>query len=232
MTQTYTYGAGTSPLGLTIYGWHLKSVKETESYETVNVVKTTDGYYIPASLKAVGKVKRIVETWEVDGDSSTACAVTLGSSGDVSAVDSASLSTSGSGRPTLTVNGHTHLDVETGSVHTAGSYEVEFAFPSGAYGAVNPFTGATITGLTDIEIQSSTQTATMDHQDEPSSTGKFLCGVSRGVKIEASLNATTDATPAIGANGGWTLRMKDGDKVNDQFRKLQITGEQYIDESA
>lgn len=228
----YTYGAGASVLGLTISGWHLKNVKVSESYEAMNIVKTGDGYYIPASLKPKGKIKRIVETWEPDGDEASAPTVVLGSAGTVKAVDSASMAYNNSGRPVLTINGHEHLDIEIGAVHIAGTYSFTFAMPSGAYGSVNPFDGATISGLTDYQIQTSTQSVSIDHQDEVSGTGSFLVGVCRGVKVEGMLNAVTDCAAAIGTNGAWTLRSKEGDKVQDQIRKLQISGEKYVDESA
>ena len=233
--MAHQYGAGTSalfPSGIT--GWHLKTNTPSQGFDFVGVVKTALGYFIPDSMKARGKKTTVNETWEPDGDATDACVVRIGKTGALSAVDNAKLDTPNSGRPQLSASGHVHDEAEDASnAHLDGYYDVTFVFPTGAYGAVNPFTGATITGLSDYEIQSASQTASMEHQDENGISGKFVVGASRGVKIEASLSAVSGATLALSEdNGGWLMKTKSEPQTNEGLRKVTITGEMYIDESA
>lgn len=231
--MTHTYGAASSvlvPGG--IAGWHLVDNTPSQAFEKVDVSKKISGHYIPASLKGVGKKTTIAETWEPDGDESGAPSVTLGKRSGKTSLDSASLTCGSSARPRLALAGHRHDDGQVASDHEAGEYEVSFAFPEGAYGAVNPFVGATISGLSDFQIQSSVQTASMDHLDEPDINGQFLVGISRGVKRTASLSATTDAVPSIGITGNWLIRTRALPSGNSQFRKISMEGEMYVDETA
>ena len=230
--MTHTYGAASSvlvPGG--IAGWHLVDNTPSQSFDKAEASKGILGHYIPASLKAVGKKTTLSETWEPDGDASGAPSVTLGKRSSKVATDSATLTCGSSSRPRLVLAGHRHDDGEEGADHEAGEAVVTFEFPEGAYGAVNPFTGATISGLSDFQIQSSVQAASMDHLDEPSINGQFLVGISRGLKRTASLSATTDAVPSIGLTDGWLIRMRSLPSSNSQFRKISMEGEMYVDES-
>lgn len=228
------YGAGNSilyPSG--IAGWHLVSVNDTDSYENRHVVKKATGHYIVDSMRANGAKSTIQEVWEPDGDASGTVRITIGKTDTLVAVDNASLACDGSSRPRLTVNGHKHGDQYSDSEHQEGSYDIEFAMPQTMYGAVNPFSGATFSQLQGWEIQSSSQTASMNHQDETGIDGKFLVGKSVGVKLESSMQICTAATIAKAENnGGWIIHSVAGAATQDGFRKYTVTGEMYIDESS
>lgn len=230
--MTHTYGAASSvlvPGG--IAGWHLVDNTPSQSFDKAGASKDIHGHYIPASLKAVGKKTTLSEIWEPDGDASVAPTLTLGRRSGKTSLDTATLTCSSSSRPRLALGGHRHDDGVALADHEAGSAVVTFEFPEGAYGAVNPFGNVSLNGISDYQIQSSAQTASMDHLDEPDISGQFLVGISRGLKRTASLSATTDAEPSIGMTGGWLIRMRSLPSNNSQFRKISMEGEMYVDES-
>jgi len=239
MTASYnqSYGAGDSvffPGGIS--GWHLVRCTPTESLSNQNISRDHDGYYIDTSLKAGGKQASYVEEWECDGDNTTAPSVTIGKIDATTAVEYAELSCANNVRPRLTIAGHVHMQKETADAkHLDGSYECTFAFPSGAWGAVNPFpdSGTAMSTVNDYEITSSTQRFSMNHIDEPGRTGEFLVGASRGVIRTGHAELTTANTVTVGvAANGWIISSKSEPRTNEGVAKMTIDGTRYIDESA
>ena len=235
MAYNQAYGAGQSafyPSGIT--GWHLESATPTDNVANTNATHDSDGYYIPSSKKSTGKQRSITEVWRPDNDDSSLGKVKIGKIDDRTAVESAELACSGSDRPTLTIVGHVHLEQEVNAAkHQDGSYECEFVFPDGAYGAVDPFEGAA-GGVEAYEITSSTERYSMNHQDEPGQTGKFLVGISRGVTRNAHFEATTANAAAIGDSGDtdWTITNVGKPRTNQGMAKCSADGVMYINESA
>ena len=237
MTASYnqSYGAGTSvffPSGIS--GWHLVSQTPNESLTIDNTPKNADGDPITAdgSRHVGGKQKQHTEVWAPDGDSSTLSSLTIGDIDDDKAIVSASLQCTNNGRPTLTLTGHVHDTKETESAeHIGDTLVCSFAFPTNAYGAVNPFPGAgdNIAAINDYEITSSTQTFAVNHIDEPGRTGEFLVGASRGATRTGQMSLTTANTVTLGkGSGGWAITSKSQPTTNEGVVKLTVEGSMPI----
>lgn len=235
-----SYGAGTSvffPEG--IDGWHLKSQTPNESMSIDNITRDENGHYLTGSRHLGGNQAAYTEVWECDGDNSGAPEIEIGDIDDLICVESASLRCVNNDRPVLTITGHVHQKTETDSgnghgdaKHIGDTFECTFAFPTGAYGAVNPFDGAGISTINDYEITESTQTFSINHSDEPGRTGEFLVGTSRGVVLTATMNLTTANTVTVGkASDGWAVTSKSSPATNEGVVKQTVSGSKYIDTS-
>lgn len=231
MAYNQEYGAGTSvffPGGIS--GWHMVSQTPNQSMTIDNISRGTTGNYLPASRHVGGQQSQYTEEWEPDGDSSTAPSVTIGDISDDTCVESASLTCSNNARPKLSLSGHVHEQNATSSAkHIGDMYECTFEFPSNAYGAVNPFpSAASVSGVENYEITSSTQTFTITHTDEPGSNGEFLVGVSRGVQIVCHFDATTANTVTIGTgSSGWKITSISSPRTNESVAKISVDGSKY-----
>lgn len=232
MAYNQAYGAGDSvffPSGIS--GWHLKSKTPNKSTTIDNIVKDTEGHFIESSRHVGGKQSQYTEEWECDGDSTTAPSVTIGDISDTVCVESASLVCSNNDRPKLTLTGHVHEQLEDQAAkHIGDTYTCVFQFPTGAYGAVNPFPSeASVSGIENYEITSSTQTFSIQHTDEPGITGEFLVGVSRGVTVTAHLDATTANTVTLGTgSAGWKVTSVSEPRSNEGVAKISVDGSKYV----
>lgn len=227
------YGAGEATLLSNPGKWHLKSNTKTDNAGNENIVRDSDGYWDPDSIKTTGARVDITEVWEAAGDETQLPSdLSVGKVDDKTNIDSITLGTTSTGRPTLTVVGHVHGAKATGAPgHLDGSYKCHFEFPSGAYGAVNPF-GSDVGDVDDMEVTSSTQTFSMNHQDEPGANGELLAGISRGVTMTGHMECTTANTVESGVKDhGLIVRTSSKPLTNESLHKLTVDGTRYIDES-
>ncbi len=230
MAYAQHYGAKDSVLAPGgIAGWHLVSTSPTETMANQSIQKDADGHFIEDSLHSGGNRKNITETWKPDGDSAAAPTVTLGDVGNLVALESASLACTGSDRPTLTLTGHVHGSVEDNACkHIGDTKQHTFKMPSNAFGATDPFGGEISGGAEAYEITSSTETAAIDHVDEYGRTGEFLVGCSRGLRVTAHYEATTDHDIAAGDDGDWTITSVAKPTTNEGMVKLTVDGIKYV----
>jgi len=232
MAYNQSYGAGSPVLLASLTGWHLASCTPNESMSIDTNVKDEDGDPITGSRHLGGERQDYTEVWEPDGDNSTLASLTIGDVDTNKAIVSASLDCVNNGRPKLTLTGHVHSTKEDNAAnHIGDTYVCVFAFPTNAYGAVNPFpnAGSNISAVNDYEITSSNQTFTFNHVDEPGRTGEFLVGISRGVTRTGRMQATTANTVTIGvASNGWAMTSKSQPTSNESVVKLTVDGSLLI----
>lgn len=218
-----TYGSPTAYFGLTMTGWHLKSSSESTSKDT-SVVKTTAGAYIAASATQFNERTEYTEVWEPDGDATTAPTVPMGNAAAAPiTITGLSIAGSNTTRPTITITGHDHTG-GTETDHVLSTYSATPPIPTNCFGGCDPFGGAT--GIDATEIQSFSWSATMDHVDAQDSGGNFLAGISKGVKLSASLSAVSDADPVVPS--GWYMSTWDVQEMSEGFASCNLAGDQWV----
>ena len=232
MAINQAYGSGGGTLLTNVSGWYLKNNTKTDNAGNTNIVRDEEGYYDPNSAKMTGARMDITEVWEAAGDSTSLPGnLKVGKVDADTNIDSISLNCTNSGRPTLTIVGHVHqAKASNAPGHLDGSYACSFQFPSGAYGAVNPF-GSAVSDVDDAEVTSSTQTYAMNHQDENASNGELLAGISRGVTMTGHMECTTANNVTSGVkSGGLIVNSSSKPLTNEGLQKLTVDGVKYINE--
>lgn len=198
----------------------LVSVSESASKDGA-VVKDATGEYIVATDKTFNEKTDIVAEYEANdpgdvgaGEIATGAAAALH-------VTSVAIATTNTGYAKVTVTGHNHGV----TVHTLQARTIKLPAFNG-FGGTN-FLSPDLTTIVAADVQSSSWSITLDHVDKQNNVGNFLCGVTAGAKIEASVDAVNDTEPAV-TETTWKWDSKDIKKANQDFYSISCKAHQYL----
>lgn len=218
-----TYGVESDPFGLAGEVGKLEKfqcVRVRSSTQKDNaVVRDDKGEFIPDTDKTFNEREELTAEYEPIENGAVGGGVIAVGGATALAITRVAIATTGTGHVKVTVTGHQH----GASLHTANARDLTLP-------AFNGFGGANflaLTGVTDAEVQQSSWDAEIGHDDKQNNVGDFLAGRSQGVKLTASVDAVSDAEPALPAETEWLSDGIDKQKGQD-FWTVSAKAHQHL----
>lgn len=215
---------GVDPLGIASTTWAFTGGRPQRSRDDA-IAKNTVGEFATASAHQHNEREEGTANYVANVVGSAAIpALVLGAATNGYTVTSVRIGTN-VGHATLSVTFHKHIAAT--NTQSRG-HKVNVYAP--AFPTINGWGAQCMCGsnIDEACVESSSWSATIDHQDKPDNVGNHLVGRSQGVTIEAETAATVQMSlDDIEAGTGWEYTVKGGDTPNEGFHGATISAKKY-----